>query len=391
LLEQDPNIRPTPVLYPFERNVVYSNILKRLAQNLPNGNPSPFLDENPLSAEGILMANIVYLQELMANEINLIPDNIFYTFYRTLGLLPFNAEYPILEIELTVSDPLPVPVLSIPSGTLFRSRINPNSFIVTRDIADFYQGDVATKIITARYSNYTLLDNITENEFSVIPQNLTYLNTVKVTSLLSQGKAEESLSDLMFRARERIRKPGNRAVTARDYRDLALESGATKVALFPRLRLDVVNNDSFYDDLISLAVYPSSAVSTVNSALSASVPYGTRLSIVSAPVILLEGSITLVVSSQYPLNTAYALAAEAIVSSINPPNGKWGTKTLVYEIIDAIKRNGLDPNTRKTIVFDVVDIRLTQVGTAIAYEVLDIQPWHLFEIQNSIVFNYRQV
>lgn len=379
------------MLYPFERNVVYSNILKRLAQNLPNGNPSPFLDENPLSAEGILMANIVYLQELMANEINLIPDNIFYTFYRTLGLLPFNAEYPILEIELAVSDPLPVSSFAVPSGTVFRSRLNPNSFIVTRDVVDFYQGDVSSKVITARYSDYTVLDNIKENEFSVIPNQFTYLNTVKVTSLLSQGRAEESLSDLMFRARERIRKPGNRAVTARDYQDLALESGATKVALFPRLRLDLENNDSFYDDLISLVVYPPTAVNTVNSALSASVPYGTRLSVNAAPVILLEGSITLVVSSRYPLNTAFALAADAIVSSVNPPNGKWGTTTLIYEIIEAIKRNGLDPNTRNTIIFDVVDVRLTQVDTAIAYEDLDIQPWHLFEIQNSIVFNYRQV
>lgn len=337
------------------------------------------------------MANIVYLQELMANEINLIPDNIFYTFYRTLGLLPYNAEYPIFEIELSVSDPLPINSFSVPLGTVLRSRLNPDSYIITRDIVDFYQGGASTKTVTARFSNYELIDNVRENEFSVIPNEYPYLSSVKVLSLLSQGRPNETLSELMFRARERIRKPGNRAITARDYQDLALESGATKVALFPRLRLDIANNTSFYDDLISVVVFPSTAVSTVNTALASSIPYGTRLAVDSASVILLEGSITLVVSSRYPTATAFALAADAIVNNINPPFGKWGTTTLVYEIIDAIKRNGLDPNTRNTIVFDVVDVNLTEVGSAIAYEDLDIQPWHLFEIQNSIVFNYRQV
>lgn len=387
----DPNIRPTPVLYPFERNTVYSNILKRLAQDLPNGNPSPFLDENPLSAEGILMANIVYLQELLANEINLIPDNIFYTFYRTLGLLPYNAEYPILEIELSASDPLPINNFSVPMGTVFRSRLNPNSFIVTRDMVDFYQTDVSTKVVTARFSDFVVLDNLRENEFSVIPEQYPYLSSVRVLSLISQGKSEETLSELMLRARETIRKPGNRAVTARDYQDLALDNGATKVSIFPRLRLDIPNNNSFYDDLISLVVYPPTAVNTVGSVLSASAPYGTRLSVQSAPIILLEGSITLTVSARYSTNTAFALAADAIVNNINPPYGKWGTTNLVFDIIDAIKRNGLDPNTRNTVIFDVSEVILTQVDTGIPYGDLPIQPWHLFEIQDSIVFNYRQV
>lgn len=390
LLDKDPNVRASAVLYPFDKDTIYQLILDRLAQPLPNGSASPFADRNPLSAEGQLLAHVVYLQELIANEINLIPDNIFYTLYRMLGLVKESAAYPLLTIELQRQDPLPVDSFSVPVGTTFASQTD-NNYIITKDSILFRNTDNdPLRIITARYNvSGTLQKSLRENEFNSIPSNLPYLQSVRLLAIEEQGSGGESLSELMYRGSIELRRPGDRIVTVRDYQDKAINSGASQVAILPRQRIFPDYSDSYYDDVITIVTYPASSITNVDTAIGEIVPAGTRYEVIAAEVILLEGTITLSINASASQELAFNLAATAIANEINPPNGSWGEERLDTKIISAIRRNALDPETRETIIFDVAELNLIQVDTGINYNDIEIKPWQLFEIQSSIVFQYN--
>lgn len=391
ILAKDPKVKDTAVLYPYDRTQVYNAVMERLAQPLPDGSPSPFKDQNPLSAEGHLMAQVVYLQELLANEINLIPDNIFYTFFRMLGLFNESASYPLITLELRRKDPLPIASFTVPIGTIFRSQID-TGYVAIRDSLLFKDTEGVLKTATARYSEIGALQrSLREREFSSIPPNLPYLEEVRVLSVSQQGKQSESLSELMYRARTYIRRPGDRVVTARDYIDKVIELGATKATILPRLRLNSDLSESYYDDVITVIVYPSTLVDAIQLELESLVPLGTRLDARSPKIYLMEGNITLSIASNSTQELAFNLAATAIQNEINPPNGEWGEQRLDTKIISAIRKNALNPTTRETVIFDVSEIVLTEVGTGIKYEDLSINPWCLFEIQSSITFQYRFV
>lgn len=385
LLEKESNIKESPILYPFDKEEIYNTILERLAQPLPDGSDSPFQDKSPLSAEGILFAQIVFLQELIANEINLIPDAIFYNFYRSLGLLSDNASYSIVQLALTRKETIiGNSSFLVPIGTRFQSRINPEVFLITQEAVLFEQLEGRTKTVPARYSIQGAYQ-VRSNEFTLIPNNLPNLESISVESVLSVGQNNSNLTTLMIRARDFIRRPGDRIVTLRDYQDKCKELGASKVAIFPKLQIRGM--DSFYDNLTTVVVYPTGLNQVIKNELETLIPLGSRIEVIPCRLILLEGIIELIVNRNFDQTTAFNVAATALVENINPPNGNWGDTLLETRIRDIIRQNGFI--NQNLVIYDVGKIDLREYNTGIKYSELEITPWTLFEIQSSIQFEYN--
>lgn len=391
LLEQDESIvAPRPILS-FDLNTLVWESLARLAQPLADGTPSPFTSQAPDSAEGFLIAELLYHVELLRHEMNLIPDQTLETFYRLQGVYQAIAEYPVLELQFARTNEAIRNNISavVPIGTQIESQYNKGFYVITIDELEIKDSDRTGTVNARFYQEGPLPKTARKGEFSILPRPLrVYLESVVDTGVIVQtGRNIESPAELQARARAKIQNPGDRLVTARDYINLALsEGGATKAiplqGIYLSMGADGAITDRIYrDNTLSLVVYPPSPslVSNIQALVTAR-SYWEECFVRPARIIPLDGTIDCRISSHLLPEEAKNLVATAIQDKINPPNGSWGDKNFISNLSTAIENvSG---------VYAVPNVNLKHAVTGVAFSALEIQPWDLLEIQASTTFNW---
>lgn len=378
-LEREPRLLPAPWLYNVDDGAVYAAMMDRLAQPLADGSESPFSGRNPLSGYGQLTEMQVHHLRLYAHEMNLMCDRTWLQLFRMLGIELSDAEYPVIELEFTRTEDAIASGISarIPLGTMIGSRSY--SGLVAYTTADLEIGGAdVSGTISARLSEPGRLGlEIPDNEFIILPQLLSFVGSVSNTRIIYQGRDPETLPDAMLRARQQLQM-GQRCVTGRDYYRTALNLGAEKVNVVPGTQY---GDGGYYSDLVTLAVYPGAISDYIETELLSRVMLGTRLDVRPAEILPIDGTIDVRIVPSLSNQQAFDVAATAIQQNVNPPYGKWEDKTFNATVATALEN---EPSS----IYAVPKLKLKHAVTGEALEDLDIQPWNLLEIQNTIIFNW---
>lgn len=390
-LQTEPRLIEAGDLYDFDDGAVYAAQMDRLAQPLPNGETSPFSSRSPTSAHAILTSRQVHLQKLIAHQFNLTKDRTWVEMFRMLGVELQPAEYPVINIVFRRSSAAMlnnVPV-EIPLNTEVRSRIDPSLAVYTLYTARI-EGADETVTVPARLNQLGALPNLRRGEFSDIPRLLSFVESAENDgTIVSTGRPAETLVEAMLRAREGIRSgslgrstidgtfdPENidfqaRCVTDRDYYYWASRLGAEKVNVLKGIQYGA---EGVFRDLVTVAVYPADIRDLIYSLM---LPMSLdRFDVIPAEIIPLDGKIQVRVTPQFADFQVFNLVAGAIASTVNPPYGTWGDRNFPSTLATALEQtNG---------IYATPLIQLKHAITGQPLSELDIQPWHLLEIQSSL-------
>lgn len=383
VLQLEPNVLPSFNLYNFDKERIFAAVLDRLAQPLDGGTESPFSSRNPLSAHAQIMSALLYVQDLLGHEINLVPDSLWVRWFRLLGVEIALAERPIISLIFTRSqDAIASSIFAkIPLGTEIRSNLNPD--LVATTLYDLtIDADSITGAVPARLNQPGRISpEIRPGEFSIMPELLNWIDSVSNDAqVLYEGSEEETLPEAMLRARQEFQ-TGWRLDTGRDYFRTALSLGAKKVAVLPRIKK---GSNIEYSNLITVVVYPGNMASLVQDALLERIPLGFNLDVVAPDIIPIDGEIDVRIVPTLSNDQAFNIAAAAIQENVNPPFGVWGDLAFSATLATALE------NQPKSI-YAVPGMRLKHADTGVEIGKLDIKPWTLFEVQQSVVFNWFRV
>lgn len=378
-LNQEPRIIPSPELYNFDVDAVWSASMDRLAQPLADGTESPFSSRNPLSGHGQLMGAVTHQHAIYAHELNLKPSWTWIQEFRMLGLELADAEYPIINLVfersadaiasgLTARVPLGTEVGSVKeSGLILRTTS-------TLEISGLEQyGEVGARLNRIG----RLRDSIDPGEFRILPSYLSYITNVYNNQVLHEGRDPESLSEAMLRARLQLQR-SMRVVTPRDYHTASIELGAQKVNVIEEIQHGA---PGFYGDLATVVVYPESVTPYVEQVLLDQRMLGTRLDVRSAEIIPIDGEIDIRIVPYLSNTEAFNVAAQAIRDNVNPPNGNWGDRAFSATIATALEN-------QSDSIYAVPRLALKHAVTGEPLEELEIMPWHLLEVRQSIQLNW---
>lgn len=373
-LQNEPEALQEVDIYNFNNLLLYAAIMSRLAQDLPTGEQSPFSNQSPGSAHGVLVSNLIFLLSLQANEFALIPDVMLLKWMRVWGATRRLAEYPLINLRFNLAQSALANGIRavIVSGTEIISRNDPSLIAITIDDATI-EGGNEFAIVPARLNRLGAVGTIQVGEFSVMPQLLSSIESVASEGLISEGRPVEAISLAVLRMRDALRR-GERAVTDRDYQRIALEAGAVK-ANFIRGRIPGV--DGFFRDLRTVAVLPAQMVPLVKAALKDQRMADERLSVIPAEIIPIDGLIQIRVITGVADFEAFNLAARAIADNINPPKGKWGDVEIEKSIATVLEKIAG--------IYAVPVIVLKRADTSELINQLKVEPWQLFDVQQSIV------
>ncbi len=415
LLEQalaaNARIIPSPDLWNLNDQQIYAAAMDRLARPLPNGEVSPFSSQAPGSAHAILMATITHYLGLAGHQLNLRSDKDWIETFRMLGVELAPPEYPIINLiferEVTALR-AGLPAI-VPVATEVQSLRDSNLVaITTQDLV--IAGADATGVVPARLNQLGGIPNLRVGEFANLPRSLSNISGVNNDgSVVSTGGDAETLVAAMLRAREGIR-TGNlgqytrdgyfdpeantflgRCVTPRDFLYYALRLGASKANVLPGALYAL---DGYFSDLTTIVVYPADAAAALQEPMNALSLAEQRIDVRSAVVLPIDGTITVRVVPRLSDYDVRQLAAGAIAASynldqtadgtntpqgINPPAGTWGDTNFASSVATVLEN--VDG------IFAVPSLSLKHAETGVALENLEIQPWHLLEIQDSIVFD----
>ncbi len=379
-LSQDGLLTPAPDLYDLNNEAVFSAIMNRLAQPLPDGTDSPFSSRNPLSGHGQLVGALVYLQSIIGHEINLIPDRTWLILFQLLGIEVAYPEFPVVELTFyaTSNAVISRTPVNIPVATQVQSRRHSNLAALTLQNAVIQGGDSSVTVNARINQAGTLLAEFDPIEMSVLPPLLSNIEAVRGTSIIYPGSKGESLYEVMLRARKQFQ-DGQSCITPRSFYNAALKAGATKVNVIPGLQLD--NLGGYYSDAVTVVVYPTTMSDLVFQDLSTKVLMGDRLSVKPANIISIAGYLSIRVAAGISNAAAFNLVASAIQSNVNPPHGIWGDLDFENTLLTAIKN--YSPS-----IFGVESIELIQENTGITLAKLTIHPWDLLQISSNISFNW---
>jgi hypothetical protein len=378
-LEREPRLLPAPWLYNVDDGALYAAMMDRLAQPLADGSESPFSGRNPLSGYGQLTEMEIHLLRLFGHEMNLTPDRTWLQVYRMLGIELSDAEYPVIELKFTrTQDAIDSGISArIPLGTPVGSRSY--SGIVAYTTADLeITGASSEGTIPARLNQPGRLGiEVPDNEFIVLPPLLLFVGSATNSRILYQGRDRETLPEAMLRARQQLQM-GQRCVTGRDYYRTALNLGAEKANVIPGIQY---GDGGYYSDLVTVAVYPSTVATYIETELLSRVMMGTRLDVRGAEIIPIDGTINVRIVPSLSNQEAFDIAATAIQQNVNPPYGKWGDKQFNATVATALENQPAS-------IYAVPKVELKHAVTGDPLEDIDIQPWNLLEVQNTIIFNW---
>lgn len=365
ILQKQARVFPRPVLWNLNPEKMLDEALDRLAQE-----GTMFSSRNPASGHGILLQVLLYYQDMLGYEFNLIPDLVWVRLMDMLGVSLGGAQYPILEVEFTRIPDYPRDVF-VPIGTEVFSTYSRDRILITSEALSLPVGQ-ETGTVKARLNTTGALERSPEDAEYTYTRPISGVRSVRHTRVLFPGRSEETLSDGMLRSRQELQSLG-RAVTARDYYLLCKRLGATKVGVFREVDLSKLGGS--YGDILSLSVYPSALSSLIQTEFSKEDyrTVGHRIVVVPAEVVEMSGVVT--IRAVPGVNDPYGLAWSAVNEKVNPPAGVWGDPELGKTISVAIEN--------KTGFYATASVELTQTVGGTPYEEMDIKPWMLFQIQRQ--------
>lgn len=394
-LAQEESLIAAVRLFDVDAEALYSSGMELLAASLPSGRESPFSNKASGSNHSILMGATAHMLEVLGHEVNLMPDRAWINFFRLLGVEQLTGGYPIVEIEFTrqaVAVAQNITVV-IPIGTEVRNANDPSkSAYLTQTLT--LDGSTATATVNARIDTLGEDLNTRLGSYTQVIQKIPYLESAADTGYVSSGLDTASLSEAISIARQGIR-TGNlgrltekglldlegdrflgRCVTLRDYIYYAERLGAAKANA---LRGMAYGTSGYYGDLITVPIYPPARASSIAIDLAKISDTSSRLSVIPAEVIPIDGIINIKTAQNFPRQAAIDAISVAIVDTINPPYGTWGDKDLAGSVSTAIERiQG---------IYAVPNIYLKNANSGVPLEGLQIEPWHLFEIQDTLQIN----
>ena len=194
----------------------------------------------------------------------------------------------------------------------------------------------------------------------------------------------------MLRARLEFQR-GKRTVSRSDYYQELLDIGCQKVnVVSPGFMKD---RPGRFPELVTVLVHPPEMMQIVEQYLIEGQPgsngktisAGKLLQVIPSEIIPIDGSLECKIIEGLSNNQAYDIAATAIANNINPPYGKWGDKNLPVSIANALERSQVS-------IYSVPleSIKLKHAETGVPFESLDVKPWNLFSIQNTLQFNWSR-
>lgn len=395
-LSQNPRLIPSGKLWNFDTDRLYAAAMDMLAQPLANGQESPFSSRSPATAHAIFMSVFIQHLDYIGYEMNLLPDRALVEIFRMLGAELAPSEYPVLNMRFWRTSEAKARGIDvvIEGGAEIRSRFN-SSLAVYTYFGDTIDGTKDYVDIPARTNQEgVLLAEIGDGEFTQMVNFPPFIEKVENIGVVSQGREAETLAQAMLRSREGIR-TGNlgrffedgladfsgvdflgRCVTPRDFQYHVERLGANKVAVLPGIQY---GSDGYFPDLVSLAIYPPQIVPLVQESILNINMLGQRLGVISAEIVPITGTVQIKITSDISYAQARNLAAEAIASKINPPNGKWGDLQFPVSLAKALEE------VQGIYAVPSMDLRDERINAPVDFSLA--QPWQLFEIQDSIVFD----
>jgi hypothetical protein len=377
-LQTDPSLVPHADLYNFDDRLIYAAILDRLAQPLPEGQPSPFSSKAPGTAHAQLVSSLTYLQGIAAHECNLTPDAALLTWLRLLGTRLREAEYSSINVRFTrsvdaIAEGIPV---TIPLGTEVRSYYDSARSVYTK-VETVIPATQASVLVPCRFGQIGQMPTVIDGEFATLPGLLTYIGSVASEGEVIQGREPESIVEAVLRTRDWL-KTGDRCVTDRDYAFFSRQAGAAKVNVI-RGQNPAPGVEGLYRDLRAIAVYPETAVGMAEAAIRPRTMADLRLTVIPAEIIPLSGEIKVKALESLSNSDVFTMAATAIAQNINPPasGGVWGDKDFISTLSDVIER------TQGIYAVTKVDLKHSLTGQPLSD--MSPKPWQLFEIQQDTV------
>ena len=201
VLSQESSLIPAPDLYNTDIELLYAAMQDRLAQDLPDGSPSPFSAQNPGTETSILIGTQLYINSLIGHEINLIPDRTWVHLNRLIGIEFKQPQYPIIGLVFTVNPQAVLRGISVevPMGTEVRSSVDNTLSAITLAPAVFV-GSQTTITVPARLNRLGTIPQLRPGEFSVLPQLLSFIDSVSNPgTTISPGSEYETLPQAMLR------------------------------------------------------------------------------------------------------------------------------------------------------------------------------------------------
>lgn len=376
ILALDPSILPAFQLYNVNIEKIHAASLDMLAQPI-DGVESPFSSRNPLSAHGQLMGATAYQHALIGHEINLVPDSLWVRWFRLLGVEMGVAERPVINLVFSRSpDAI---ASSIPAKVPLGTEVKSMSGEIAVTIYDLYiDEDSDTGEVPARLDRPGKISmNIWPGEFSVISDDLNWIESVSNTEVLFEGKEAETFPEAMLRSRQAIQSAGN-LVTPRDFYKAALDLGASKVNCLPRVKK---GSNVQFASLVTIAVYPPGMAKLIQPDMTERAIKGINVDVIPAEIIPIAGEIDVRIIPSLSNNDAFNIAATVIQQKVNPPFGVWGDRTFPRTLAIALEN---EPNFS----YSVPRLALKHADTGVAIKLLAIKPWSLLEIQQNLVINW---
>lgn len=386
LLERNPQLLPADDLYDVDEQHLYAAILNRLSQPLPDGRESPFSSMAPGTAHAILVSAIAYMQALFGHQLNVKPDRELLQHYRLMGVEIARAEYPILSI--TFMGPVGYVV---PANTEVRSRLDASLSVFTTVPGTIEQGGFV--VIPARFNRVGQLPDIRPNEFTTLPRSLANVTAYNTGDVITPGRDNESIAAATLRARQQFQ-TGMRAVSTRDYYRFAMDFGATKTAVLQGIQY---GSKGYFGDLITIVVYPPDKAPEISARFaqaeaqepSAGAPEfsgrvaGGRLDIIGAEVVPVNGIVEVKADPQLSDLEVFNRAAVSISTQLNPPHGKWGDSNFAESLSTVLEYvEG---------IYAVPSTLLKRADTDEPLDGMEVHPWQLFEVQQSLQINVSRL
>ena len=373
-------------LYDVDPQKLLVDCLNRMAQPIGEGLASPLSSRNPASGEGIITSVLLIMLQYFGHELNLFPDALLLNHLRVLGLTRQIPTSPLIELQFRFDNDVAEPV--VPEGARIRSRYYAErTAIVIEDATEIVAIEGSDSIYINAIAKIDepgqLKLNVREQEFTLVPIALSNQGIAAVTNtkIISAGQEQETVAEVIKRARSLLARPGDRVITARDYQDVALTlGGAAKAIVLPKLGVKDNGETIYWSDLITVAVYPTDAVDATYTALIDKIPAGTRLEVIPARILPIDGKITVGIDPQLTQAEAYDLVATSIIDNINPPFGNWGDRHFSAHLSTAIEK-----------IIGIYSFKpeiLKHSETGVLLEDLTIYPYDLLEIQQSIEFEW---
>jgi hypothetical protein len=386
---------PSPKLFDLDAEALYSSGMELLASNLPSGRESPFSNKASGSSHSWIMSATSHMIEVLGYEVDLMLDRAWINFFRLLGVEQLTGGYPMIEVEFTrsavaVAQNIPV---TIPIGTEIRNIFDASkSAYLTQTLV--IDGSNLSDRAIARVDTLGEDANTRIGSYSKVIQKIPYLESAADISYVSAGLDTSTLAETISTARQGVR-TGNlgrltekglidlegerflgRCVTLRDYIYYAERLGATKANA---VRGIAYGASGYYGDLITVPVHPPARASSIAIDLAKISDASSRLSVIPSEVIPIDGIINVKVAQNFPRQAVIDAISIAIVDRINPPYGIWGDQNFAGSLSTAIELiQG---------IYAVPNIFLKNANSGVPLEGLNIMPWHLFEVQDTIEIN----